>query len=215
MLSNSSKFSWLALGAPEHSRPQHDRVLYETDNFAVLPSLGSIVPNWVLIVPKRPMSNLRALTVLEFSELEGVLDHVIDVLGLRRKKTYFFEHGGKTGSTVSCGVDQAHLHLVELPFDLMSSAKATDKPMQWVERCAAFANLGVFLPEEEYLVVGQAETFMVAIPTERTSQWFRKVIAKNIGQNDAWDYKVNPKYLEVWKTEERFRSNCLKTNNMN
>ena len=39
-------------------RIRYDNTIFETKNFVVMPSLGSLVAGWLLVVPKTPLAGL-------------------------------------------------------------------------------------------------------------------------------------------------------------
>jgi hypothetical protein len=53
------RFRELLCGHYYCQRAAYDQVLLETHDCVVAPTLGSIVPNWLLIVPRRPAVNFR------------------------------------------------------------------------------------------------------------------------------------------------------------
>ena len=69
----SSRFGWLI--DPSVGRPNTlwNTEVEQTESFAVLPSLGSLVPGWVLVIPRRPLINLSSLAENEKAELEHFL----------------------------------------------------------------------------------------------------------------------------------------------
>ena len=55
---NHGKFHWLFLGEQTSTRNRYDRAILETRNFVVMPSLGSLVAGWLLVVPRTPLAGL-------------------------------------------------------------------------------------------------------------------------------------------------------------
>src|SRR5258708_12263270 len=47
-----TRFSWVTLGCRQGPHPICDRDLLEDPLAAVVPTLGSLVPGWLLVVPK-------------------------------------------------------------------------------------------------------------------------------------------------------------------
>ncbi len=192
----SSKFAWLT--APGSSpRPVHDIVILENDHFVALPSLGSIVPGWMLIVPRRPMTTLSLMTDEERRAIAEIRAEICFRLQIYGREIFQFEHGGSIGSVVSCGVDQAHLHVVPLKFDLVSAAGQFD--FGW-EICGGITSLSEKQTRgQEYLFVEHSDYAIVGFPKSPVSQWFRRLIAQNYGVME-WDYKANPNLDRVQQT---------------
>lgn len=127
------RFGWIV--DQSMSRPTEicDRPVANSEHFIVLPSLGALVPGWVLVVPRRPILNLGALNEIERADLDALVHYLRNVLSSVTNDVFEFEHGPQDrDSSVGCGVDQAHLHLVPLPFDLLSAALEVDnRTIQW------------------------------------------------------------------------------------
>src|SRR3954463_3923790 len=100
----------------EASREVWNRPLLETDNFAVIPSLGALIEGWVLLVPKLHCVSLGALP----DTLRDEADSLERVMRMTLRAQYHhpivsFEHGPSASlHGTGCGVDHAHLHLVPL-----------------------------------------------------------------------------------------------------
>ncbi|WP_444668426.1 hypothetical protein [Cereibacter changlensis] len=198
----SGKFSWLTEPGSA-AKPNFDLVVFENEHFVALPSLGALVDFWILIVPKRPMPNIAAITDVERCSLL----HIRSEIRKRASRMsggadlYEFEHGGSLGGIVSCGVDQAHLHMVNLPFDLLSECEASEH--DWREGGDA-AELSIDTTNgKEYLFAQCGARSKIANPQSKTSQWFRMLIARKLGEN-AWDYKAEPYLNRVWAMSENF-----------
>ena len=69
----NSKFSWLFLPGSGGARARYDQVVTETANFVVLPSLGSIVPGWLLLIPKFPIARLADMEKHYHQEFNNTL----------------------------------------------------------------------------------------------------------------------------------------------
>jgi len=142
------------------------------------------------------MLNLSGLRSAEWDELDELQARVGEGLRGFGGQLFLFEHGNRMiGGPLGCGVDQAHLHVVPLPFDLLQSAVDTDdNDFEW-------SVLGAISSFRE-AVVADAEYVSIMNPSSRTavagrvlqpkSQWVRRVIARGLGCADGWDYKRHP-----------------------
>jgi len=199
---SSSKFSWLFMATSEDVKPDYDVVLLETDNFVVLPSLGALVETWLVVVPKRPVSCLAELNDIELSELNSLASDLRKSIS-GKEKVFTFEHGGKLGSVVSCSVDQAHLHVVGLSFDLIDAAMSKSE-IVWTKYGKCIRDSLRAMDGREYLYMSDGKDHYWSYPKEKTSQWFRKLIARNEGCADRWDYKLYPNFESVRKMAKSF-----------
>lgn len=182
-----TKLHWLFLPGQSSSYALYDRIVEETDNFAVLPTKGSIVPGWVLVVPKFPIPRIADVPRALHGELNELVNRTCAKLEKAFGPTFTFEHGGFKGSQVSCGVDQAHLHIAALDFDLVQAAQMTS-PTSWTNVDCDRAPNGTFSASEYWYVssgaVSLSKPIEIAVP-----QFFRKIIAERAGCSEHWDYR--------------------------
>jgi len=91
-----------AIAAFAATRDLWDTPLFESESFLALPTVGALVEGWLLVIPKTASLSFAHLFSHLLSELQGFLGEVVPVLE---------SHYGsaKTGSTLGCGVDYAHL----------------------------------------------------------------------------------------------------------
>jgi hypothetical protein len=107
---------------------------------------------------------------------------------------------------MGCGVDQAHLHLVPLDFDLVTSVTSTtDRALVW--RTHDKLLLTALPPEEEYITVWQVSDGRgaVAVVQKPVSQWMRRAIATELGMGEDWDYRTNRQLENIRATVEKVR----------
>lgn len=192
------------LDAPRSGVEPWNRALAESKSFIAFPSLGSMVAGWLLIVPRRPMLNMRELNTDERSEFHEFATMLISKLSSFSGEVYAFEHGNTTlGGPVGCGVDQAHTHLVPLDFDLIDAAVATlDENIRWTDvgNVATFADA---IPSSgEYVSIWRPSDGrgLSGALLEPRSQWVRRVIANRLGREGTWDYKTNPETHNLMQT---------------
>src|SRR5712691_11051269 len=94
-------------------RPEYDQVLFEGHGYVVAPTLGSIIPNWLLVIPRESFVNFAHVRAVTGTEPHQVVTEVLERCGIESARGYWFEHGPATrGSQLACGVDHAHLHVI-------------------------------------------------------------------------------------------------------
>lgn len=168
-------------GGHRHSDVWNVR-LVETDNFVVLPSKGSLVPGWAMVIPRKHCLSFSSLATQEVDELTALLDHLDQAIRKTFASPTLFEHGAVCrNSGFGCGIDHAHLHVVPLPFDLLvASRNRLDNP--WVRAKAPWLEPA----QTPYLTIrrpGDAH-WMRASPKAIQSQFFRRVIAEKLGSTE-------------------------------
>lgn len=178
-LSGNNKHSW-------------DQVLYESDNFVVVPSLGSIVPGWLLLVPKVHVIRYANIDDEYSSEINDLKKDVTFDLENSFGPVTEFEHGpSEQGSLLGCGIDHAHLHLVSLGFS-MSEAITKFSPIDYKWNAIKKDSLIHSLKQidQGYLYYSEPNgSTRYSIVKSPVSQYFRLIIAKAVDQASMYDYK--------------------------
>ncbi|MFI4933491.1 MAG: hypothetical protein ACHP7N_02640 [Caulobacterales bacterium] len=191
-------------------RDAYDRPLLVVQDWVLAPTLGAIVPNWLIVVPRRPALSFRGWYDETQRDPVAIVDHVAAHLSLPVERLFWFEHGPKSvGTEVGCGVDYAHLHiLLDAPFtieDFLRHAE-TSATLNW-RHVAAHEAYRRLTGGESYLVVGEGDRAAIAEGVEHTgSQFFRRVVANAVGQADTWNYRCHPHHENITRTINGFRA---------
>jgi len=187
-----------------------NKPLLESEHFVVLPSLGSLVEGWLLIVPKKHFLNMGAIPVEFMQELQSVKLSVGHLLKAKYGSVCTFEHGpSKPNKKVGCSVDHAHLHMVPISFDLVQAAAAfMPQDASWVdarpESCrAAFGSGNDYLYVEQPIGCGR-----IAVHSGFGSQVLRKAIAAGIGKLDRSSWRDYPEIEVVARTIQTLSPVC-------
>ena len=185
-----------------------DEVLYETDHFVVVPTVGALIEGWLLIVTKQPYLCMGAVSEELLRELFILKDHVSSVLRQCYGEVSIFEHGpSKARQKVGCGVDHAHLHVLPVEYSLTEHVLAvTDTELDWqlvksIHAVSKFSDAGIpYLYVEQ--TIGKA---CIASAWNVPSQLFRRVVADAIGLPKEFDWRNNPMESNVVSTVETLR----------
>jgi len=192
------------------------RLLCETSNFFVIPTLGSFgLEGYLLIVSKIHYLGFGMIPEEHQSELNELKRDIKNII----KKEYglptlIFEHGPRIRNLNSGqSIDHAHLHVVpggditkEWAVDLMMRLEQKNHfykvyRTEGFERAREILNSG-----RSYLYVESTDG------TERMSdqnfirppQYFRKMVADKIGSN-KWNWKKYPERETVKRTVKRLK----------
>lgn len=102
------------------------RVVRETENFVVLPTIGQIVEGYLLIVSKQHYLSFGHIPAQCFREFMNLKEETRQVLSEVYTSPIFFEHGPISESKRGgCCVEHAHLHVVPARIDLLDKLKLT------------------------------------------------------------------------------------------
>jgi ATP adenylyltransferase len=189
---------------------KHDRPLLARAEWLVAPTLGSIVPNWLLLIPRDPTLNFREWADLNRRRPLQLLRDVRLHLGLRADEIVWFEHGPcRTGTSIGCGLDHAHIHILIRPCFSFLSFMEKARSLSDLDWTAGEYDDPYYLLAggSSYLIAGCGESTIIAQGVEATgSQFFRRVVGALVDVGDAWDYRQYPHTHNVYETIRTFRS---------
>src|SRR5438874_13100152 len=80
----------------------YDQILFESPNFVAVPTRGSIIPGWLLIIPRAHVLCIGALDSETMSEFVVFRDKVASALRNAFGPVAFFEHGPVMPCTSIC-----------------------------------------------------------------------------------------------------------------
>jgi ATP adenylyltransferase len=190
-------------GRSQHDVGVHDRILFESESFVAVPTIGALVEGWLLLITKRHYLCMGEMPRTLFDELNRfkrlVEQFVEDCYG----PVAFFEHGpSRPQQSVGCGVDHAHLHVVPTECDLakgLSGLVADD--LRWVEASGVVDTKRSHLAGSEYLYLEQPAGHARITEGRRFgSQLFRRVIARHVGTPNEFDWKLHDGAENVLRT---------------
>jgi hypothetical protein len=189
-------------------KPIYDEILFETQGCVVTPTLGSIIPNWLLVIPRAPTVNFAKWLHLNQGRPCDLISAVANRYDISEDRVIWFEHGpSETGSKVGCGVDQAHLHiLVDAPFsfDEFVSRAVDASTFAWA-RSGGQEIHPLLDSSRSYLVAGQGSQAFYAQDVDQVgSQFFRRVVAELVEVPGSWDYRIHAHIQNVERTLGRF-----------
>jgi len=174
----------------------YNRPVFESENFLVIPSLGSLVEGWLLIVPKRFHLNFSQLSPSNFSELEILISQLAQrfLPMFNADQFVVFEHGPTLENSVAgCGVDYAHLHWIPTNFDLLEGVKVflnLDYTWRVMSELKDIKDHNV--NDDDYLYLrNQKGQHLLTCQEHVPSQTFRKVIAHYLDIPNSYDWKLN------------------------
>lgn len=196
------RFDWLLSGQPYGPDPVCDIDLCRDSNLGVVPTLGALVPGWVLVIPRFPALSVDSLPPPIRQSVLGAVAALTPRLRTLGPHVYIFEHGPRDlGTQLGCGVDQAHVHVVPGAFDLFTCL--SDPEVSWTA-VSSVDPWATSDPERDYYLLGRAGEFYLGTPRRRVPQYFRRKIAVELGRSYAWDYREWPCYDNARRTLKHF-----------
>ena len=185
-----------------------NKPVLETEHFIVLPSLGALVPGWVLVIPKQHYLCIGALPQSLFPEFQRVKKETVNLIASQFGEPCLFEHGpSSAGLKVGCSVDHAHLHVVPFSGDLAElAASFMPDGARWrpadVQAC-----INAFSAGENYLYFEQPlGAGFISVHPAFGSQVFRKAIALQLGKPHEFDWREYPNHSAIQATVQTLAS---------
>lgn len=177
------------------------RVMYETDHFVVVPTLGALVEGYVLVMSKAHYESIRLIPKELFSELDEIVYKVKSVIwSTYQKKVVCFEHGAVSCSNKFGGcIDHAHLHMV--PCDKALSETIQEFGMKLLPIPSFGALLDVVGGNQPYLYWEDLDESKYVIQDDFIpSQFFRKIVADYYSVAEQWDWRQELNLENLLKT---------------
>ena len=198
------RFDWVVDGQIKGADRQIDVDLGGFADAAIVPSLGALIPEWLLIVPRQPCFSVAALPKVARRQLMNRTGAVVAAIQRLSGGAVVFEHGaGRFGSLNGCGVDQAHIHVVGLQPGFADYALRNSADLNWqnVDGADPWADLTA---GTDYLLVMERDKTFAATLERPTSQFMRRMVADFLGCADQWDYRQHPNENNAQRTIQLF-----------
>lgn len=196
-----------------HAKEFYNKILFESKNFIVVPSLGALVEGWLLIVPKQEYLSFQYLDSISLlEELEEFSQQIAQIMTKEYGYVTMFEHGAlQSESTVGCGVDYAHLHLVPINFDLILGLETfLGTRYDWNIVSGITDALKKKKEKSEYLFYKDYKGNSYIVNDKKIpSQLFRKVIAQYTNQKEKYDWKEYHQEENILKTIKKFQVHSI------
>lgn len=184
-----------AIADGDYQYTEVDEPICSDGNYIAIASIGALVEGWTLIVPRKHQLSMRDNYASK--SLPSFINRLLPVLVREYGPLIAFEHGANAeGSITSCGTDHAHLHLVPYKDSLIQKMNVSLQP--W-SQCYA-SKIEEVSSKQEYLFyyeVGIQSTWddpkgYLHILTKPISQFFRHLLATDLGMSSEADYKLHP-----------------------
>ena len=182
-----------------------DRILLETDSFVVMPTIGSFVEGYMLIVTKNHYTSIAQISEEELCELNCVIKTCKSLISDKlNKKSVLFEHGSVPScKTSGACVEHAHLHIVPSNVDIDGALEEYEAEICEIEGLNHLQKNFSTDPYLYYQSISEKEYLVESdiIPY----QFFRQVLCSAFGTLEYWDWRKNYGVENIKKTLEIFK----------
>lgn len=175
-------------GVCGYFKPPKSRLIWVSENFLSVPSIGPLALGHLLIIPKNHVQSFAGLDATEFQEALAFLKDVVTKLRARFGDLAMFEHGSFGASQSGACIEHAHIHV--LPF--AGSLRACLPEGYRRNQLTSWGELPSFAKVPYLLATRNIEPPSVIVRPKVGSQYFRKCIAREQGRPDEWDWAVFP-----------------------
>ncbi len=170
-----------------------DKILYESKSFYVIPALGCLVKNYIMIVSKRHINSMCYLTNSGKKELVNLINKFRSIFKVKYGfYPIIFEHGAsnKEANKSSCCIVHAHIHIV--PYVINKQQEMVNTlGLCSLSDFSEFYTLGYNKPYV-FFMDNQGEMYYKDCQNDvMPSQIIRKWIASDMGQPNDWDWRTN------------------------
>ncbi len=179
-----------------------NKVLRDTGKFVIAPSKGSLIPGWLLVIAKRHAVCSGAIMGPEFEQLKRTLRLAKRMVKKGFGEPTIFEHGPSSpGTSLGCGIDHQHLHVVPLPFSLKDVVSFLYPSIQWETLSDLSDTCALYNSKTDYGLVQEPDgQIWWCRPPIGVRQLFRRAIAHNLGIPDQFDYASFPRLSNTLQT---------------
>lgn len=194
--------------APRPSAEPWDQIIASTRKFVLAPSLGALVPGWLLVISRQHVLCAGALPAAEHAEMLELVECARTQVERAFGPATVFEHGpARPGTPAGCGVDHLHMHVVPLGFSLRAAATAITPRLTWQQLEGTPDLAAVHRSGIDYSLVKEPDRPAVWAPTPRgVNQFLRRAIAMQLGIPEQFDYRFNNCRSHVSETLARLPS---------
>jgi diadenosine tetraphosphate (Ap4A) HIT family hydrolase len=182
---------------------QWHRIVWQTSDFVIVPSVGPLTEGHVLVIPRQHYLSFRSLP----GHLHDDAVDVLNVVGTVVESCYgpfvCFEHGSVGDSVISSGAStvHAHLHIVPCVVDLMDIITKKFRH----QRLKGLRDLFSIRSDKPYLYFASASGGAVyaEVDHQLPNQYLRREICKLLGKPDKWDWRVYMDIESLKRTKDR------------
>ena len=179
----------------DHSKIENT-IIEEKDYFYILPTLGSLVDGYILIVTKRHINSMSELNENELIEYKNIIEKYKNLFKKIYNKTpIVFEHGtpNQNSEMKANSVTHAHTHIVNINF-------SNEKEILEKYNFKQINDFKEINKNTNYIKYISNNKIYITYNFPSVSQLMRILIAEELNYKDKFDWK-----------KERFDENIIST----
>jgi hypothetical protein len=190
------------------------RIIWKNSEFALMPSLGSLVNGHLLLIPTYHAFSFANLSITSLENAENLIASITQFFGENGQQVLVFEHGAvilegsdyeKRVKRARCGActDHAHVHILPSVSEKLVVSKLEGMCTKMKRK--VLANLSKLRekvdPALPYIFIGGSdmESWLIFELEYVPSQFMRKLVSSSMGLTE-WDWRQFPNIGLVQKT---------------
>ncbi len=173
----------------------HDRILYSSRHFVLLPALGALVPGHVLAVSKAHILSLAAMGSRIVDEYEELVVGYRQQLRLRSTDLLEAEHGAVPTNRGGSCIEHVHVNLIP---GVSHCANVLDSVLPSIPGISSLPHLAT-LAQRPYAFTRTHMTLRVYDASSAPSQLIRRRVCERLGRDD-WDWSLFPHHEYIKAT---------------
>lgn len=186
-----------------------EHIVYQTDNFYVVPGTGAFFEGYLMIVPKRHVMSFANLTCTELEEFYTVLNDIRTILeGIYHKKVFAFECGsGRTGAGKhETSIVHAHFHLAPTKMPVLKEVQKSGLNPALIQK----EELEQYGESPYMLYVDQEDNWFISSNPQEyyPRQHPRQVLAEYMGCYELYNWRIHPFRERMDVIANEFREFC-------
>lgn len=186
MYKNPDCFFCHEIEDPNNNILGRSRVVFETKNFVVFPTVGCFRIGYLLIMPKQHYLSFGELEPELIDELNSVVQRIKDfVYEKLNLKCIVFEHGTRDLSKLtSTSIMHAHIHIIPFDADIINALPDYCE----LKKIKGFEDLKK--ETDNYLFLSDTSNNSYIVKNDGyPSQFFRQIACKAMGIPKYWDWR--------------------------
>lgn len=182
------------------------RIVWRNGEFALMPSLGSLVEGHLLLIPTQHAFSFASLPRIALGNTESLIASITQFFRRTDQQSLVFEHGAvvlsgceyeKRMKRAICGActDHAHIHIVPRVSANLVVSKLEDLPIQSRKSLKALCEFADNVNRERpYILIGgtDIDSWLIFELDYVPSQFMRKIVSSSMGLKE-WDWRQFPR----------------------
>lgn len=202
MYKNPECFFCKEIDDPVKNILNKNRIIYETANFVVFPTVGCFEVGYLLVMPKQHFLCFGELEADLIDELNDIISKISKYIQRKEnKRCIIFEHGTRDLSKLtSTSIMHAHIHI--LPFEKKVICYLPGECK--LKKIEGFTDLK--RETDNYLFLKDiSENNYIIENDSYPSQFFRRIVCSAMGIAESWDWREHAFLENMEKTIDYYK----------